>query len=194
MIGCLLVRMDKPLDAVIKFFLVKIQCRVTYATFSSRFQCILTLPLTWLQGIWAVPRVLRSQFPSWWSLCVRWRWRSPPRTTAGPWTNTRSWEWRPRTGPGDTRLPSALRERKITLVTWSEWSVLHIRDLIHVSELNPLTIIPHYTPQQPQSLCNITSAVCTFSLCSLRLTMTAVICWSMKTRMVTRRAGKIEAR
>lgn len=34
----------------------------------------------------------------------------------------------------------------------------------------------------------------TLSLCSLRLTMTAVICWSMKSRMVTSRAGTDAAR
>ena len=31
----------------------------------------------------------------------------------------------------------------------------------------------------------------TLSLCSLRLTMTAVICWSRKTRIVANRAGSI---
>lgn len=34
----------------------------------------------------------------------------------------------------------------------------------------------------------------TFSLYSLRLRMTAVICWSMKMRMVTRTAGTAAAR
>ncbi len=118
-------------------------------SFPPDFNAFWTFPLTGLQGTWAVPRVLRSQFPSWWSLCVRWRWRSPPRTTADPWTNTRSREWRPRTGPGDTRLPSVLRERKITLVSWREWSGLHIKhssvwDLIPVSEV--LVQRCHYTP------------------------------------------------
>ncbi len=98
-------------------------------SFPPDFNAFWTFPLTGLQGTWAVPRVLRSQFPSWWSLCVRWRWRSPPRTTVDPWTNTRSRERRPRTGPGDTRLPSVLRERKITLVSWREWSGLHIKCL-----------------------------------------------------------------
>ena len=32
-------------------------------------------------------------------------------------------------------------------------------------------------------------AVCTLSLCSFLLMMTAVICWSMKMRMVQSRAG-----
>jgi len=34
----------------------------------------------------------------------------------------------------------------------------------------------------------------TTSLCSLRLTMTAVICWSRKTRMVANSAGTIATR
>lgn len=38
------------------------------------------------------------------------------------------------------------------------------------------------------------SACATFSLCSFRLTMTAVICWSMNSRMVTSRAGMADAR
>ena len=35
---------------------------------------------------------------------------------------------------------------------------------------------------------------CTFSLCSFLLTMTEVICWSMKRSTVSRRAGKAASR
>lgn len=38
------------------------------------------------------------------------------------------------------------------------------------------------------------SACATFSLCSFRFTMTAVICWSMNSRMVTSKAGRADAR
>lgn len=114
-------------------------------------------------GTWAALRGRSTRTPA--SGCSHERWRAlwPPQTMASPSPSTRPASHPPQTDPGGTHSLSVKITQAHSLVTG--------------------------TQKHTHTLCTHLYCTHTFSLCSLRLMMTAVICWSMKMRMVQRSAG-----
>ena len=121
---------------------------------------------TWPRGTEAALREHSTRSPSSASRCGRWRWRWRRRTREGPWTSRRPSGRPPRTDPDGSHILSARGGNHTRIICYQ-----HNQTSWSCDGWDDVTLTP------------------TLSLFSLRFTMTALICWSMKMRIVTRRAG-----